>query len=924
MSRKTRKLIWSAPLVAVLAVAGALAMFAAQGTGSVFANPLPGVPMNVEANPASGNAGRTTLVVKWDPVADADGYRIDVSDDSFVWETRVTADDPHTSTTYTDSTDLTASDVRWYRIFAVNDHGEGPVSDPDDGMTSPKGKPGPVRNFTATAMGQRQINLTWDPPADDGGEKISAYEIQYHNGTDWVALLAEVNGSPPTTTDYLVVTEETRMDDGGFQDKDTDDLSLDPGEMRRYQIRAVNQADTTEDVTADDRTDAEAPGTEDGWVRDDATTAVATGPTPPSGLTAVNTTTAAGDTGTISLHWFAPELMNNGGWPVTDYLVQVRRVGEDWLDIPNATALAALGDTSQTGVTIADDGNANFKIPVGSTNGATQMSFTGVPNTWDHDTDTDTDEEPLWLEFQVFAISTDDGADDDPDAALDNMVIIGTSASETSVRVRTVARPTSDAADDDQTVDADPYAQPTLRVTGAGGGNAPTANGDAMEELIELEITSPTGVGKQNIYRIDYSDDGGNTWKLREPRTTFTEFDINRRYQDHTAGYDASRTYRVFALRSNWRTTAGPVSAAITGTTTASEAPGAVTGLTASAPDLETIMASWTAPSDDGGQPVVKYLYQYVRDDDDDVPDENDWTTTNPHVTVEATDIPSGFTDDASTMAEIEATLVDNVMYHIRVAAVNKNPASTPPNADRPTGVGDTTDVPKWSNVYSFTSGDAAAPNMVEGIASEMAKDGTGTRTQRGVDVLWNEPTAGATATHYVIERSKDMGETWESPTADAKNSPVSSTAYTDPDHYVAGETLVYRVRAANDAGMSDPVMVYYPRDPASDHSHEPTPLIAPDSVMATIDDTDPRLDDVIVTWTGGSGPEGTKVAIGLFTRDFGTFFTERVVNDAMGGMAKFDDLPDGEYVFVVATYHPDAPTVGESTRSNVIVVPGN
>ena len=39
MSRKTRKLIWSAPLVAVLAVAGALAMFAAQGTGSVFVQP---------------------------------------------------------------------------------------------------------------------------------------------------------------------------------------------------------------------------------------------------------------------------------------------------------------------------------------------------------------------------------------------------------------------------------------------------------------------------------------------------------------------------------------------------------------------------------------------------------------------------------------------------------------------------------------------------------------------------------------------------------------------------------------------------------------------------------------------------------------------------------------------------------------------
>ena len=44
MSRKTRKLIWSAPLVAVLAVAGALALFVALEPGSVFANPLPAAP----------------------------------------------------------------------------------------------------------------------------------------------------------------------------------------------------------------------------------------------------------------------------------------------------------------------------------------------------------------------------------------------------------------------------------------------------------------------------------------------------------------------------------------------------------------------------------------------------------------------------------------------------------------------------------------------------------------------------------------------------------------------------------------------------------------------------------------------------------------------------------------------------------------
>ena len=56
--------------------------------------------------------------------------------------------------------------------------------------------------------------------------------------------------------------------------------------------------------------------------------------------------------------------------------------------------------------------------------------------------------------------------------------------------------------------------------------------------------------------------------------------------------------------------------------------------------------------------------------------------------------------------------------------------------------------------------------------------------------MLWNEPSAGAGVDHYVIELSMDMGTTWESPTTDAKESDSSNTAYTDPRHYVAGETL--------------------------------------------------------------------------------------------------------------------------------------
>ena len=44
MSRKTRKLIWSVPLVAAIAVGGALALFMALAPGGLLAHDEPYVP----------------------------------------------------------------------------------------------------------------------------------------------------------------------------------------------------------------------------------------------------------------------------------------------------------------------------------------------------------------------------------------------------------------------------------------------------------------------------------------------------------------------------------------------------------------------------------------------------------------------------------------------------------------------------------------------------------------------------------------------------------------------------------------------------------------------------------------------------------------------------------------------------------------
>ena len=66
MSRKTRKADVVSALVAVLAVAGALAIFAVMAPGSLFATALTDAPLNLKAKAADGNAGRTDLVLTWD------------------------------------------------------------------------------------------------------------------------------------------------------------------------------------------------------------------------------------------------------------------------------------------------------------------------------------------------------------------------------------------------------------------------------------------------------------------------------------------------------------------------------------------------------------------------------------------------------------------------------------------------------------------------------------------------------------------------------------------------------------------------------------------------------------------------------------------------------------------------------------------
>ena len=176
MSRKMRKLMWSVPLVAALAVMGTLAIFVAQTPGAVLAHDPPGGVSNLKAEAD----GTKAVDLSWDaPTTGAPtGYRIDASADGQTWMSLM-ADTGSGATTYRDEmiVSFLGSD-RFYRVFALNSSGAssvsrtvGPVSVPDAGA------PSNVTGISATAVGRKAIRLTWDEPASSGGSPITRYVI---------------------------------------------------------------------------------------------------------------------------------------------------------------------------------------------------------------------------------------------------------------------------------------------------------------------------------------------------------------------------------------------------------------------------------------------------------------------------------------------------------------------------------------------------------------------------------------------------------------------------------------------------------------------------------------------------------------------------------------------------------------------------
>ena len=201
MSRKTRKLIWSVPLVATLAIVGALAIFVALAPNDALAQNVaiaPGQPLNLEAAAYAEGIPEEEIELTWDAPTDGGSsrnYRIDVSENGgYTW---VALESDVRGTRHLDE-GLKASQTRDYRVFAVNQHGIGPVSETISASTAESTAPDRPTDLTAdvgmdaepigeaSTDAELTITLDWANPTNPPGAPVTGYVVEYSvDGSIW-------------------------------------------------------------------------------------------------------------------------------------------------------------------------------------------------------------------------------------------------------------------------------------------------------------------------------------------------------------------------------------------------------------------------------------------------------------------------------------------------------------------------------------------------------------------------------------------------------------------------------------------------------------------------------------------------------------------------------------------------------------------
>jgi len=129
------------------------------------------------------------------------GYRIDVKIGSGSYTTLV--QNSNSIVRAYSHIDRTPDITYTYRVFAINSVGTSGSSNTDSATTTldtagPNTAPSPPSGLIANVVSSNQIDLSWNPPLDDGGEPIIGYKIEVRIGSGSFLVLKSNTGNTTT------------------------------------------------------------------------------------------------------------------------------------------------------------------------------------------------------------------------------------------------------------------------------------------------------------------------------------------------------------------------------------------------------------------------------------------------------------------------------------------------------------------------------------------------------------------------------------------------------------------------------------------------------------------------------------------------------------------------------------------------------
>ena len=902
MSRKTRKLIWSAPLVAVLAVAGALAIFVALSPHEAAAHEAamhgaPGPVTGLTAaqatdDPATGEPeGRTQITLTWmmpaagmgDPAA---SYRIDYSDQptrTRVWrnlemgvadasaDMYCGADAAAGLRCFTD-TSLKPGQIRSYRVFAVNNLGTSPVSTGPTYATAttlPYANPSPVQGLTATTHHRDQIVLNWQPPTDTGGAEIEWY---------CVALAATEGTIPNPTADAEAENclEATAATPGDVAYTSAPTTIVVASDTTSYTQAMLTTPDvislyyrvyTVTDSDGDQAVDVDPTGRRIAM----AASNIANGRTV-APLDIIDTSVTATPYAVTNLRWVA----SGTGDPLASPVLRLY-----WTLPGNYPPAPATDD---------DDLRDNWSIEVSRFDSAATDPLlrwvveAGItlpassPAQWQSQPGAVDELLTARQQYRVRYIN-DAGTPGDVDGA-DNDDAAG---GEERFRVPQLTAEVFDADTLPQISESTSNDESGLRF------RHNEIHPDVWLDLIWNEEQNDNGHVPTG-YEIDVTEattiDEHTVWT--PVRNQPIDLGATRQYTHKGVIPGKQYTYRVFGEFGGYL----GIPAVEVASSRGAELPAPVRGLTVD-PDPDnpqtSLVLNWPAVTNNGGHDIMGYLVQVGDDEDNDKDNENTaagWTSlTIPDDPVTDADESKPYSVDKDTFeymyngsaATPEDPLAGGYVRWFRVFAITvENDGDTAtggtardvddgdlssPRSDEGTDSPTQTDIDGADPKPGMTDDprDPDDPTMImsppapEDLTAEQASDTNLIEpTDRGVLLLWNEPEDPSGITGYVIQRKVGDGEfitigaiAWV-----GESDFRERTSFRDSREYIEGEDLSYQVgsRGAStvEPTYTDPVM--YP----TTHTVHSIMLGEPTNVVAMSD----AAGELTLTWEGAANAE--------------------------------------------------------------------